>query len=51
VLVQDGDVTPKNVLTQSKNPREGQKCVGVLAPPTSPSLDAKKYTFNIIENA
>ena len=51
MLVQDGDFTQKNVLIQSKNPWEGQKCVGVLAPPASPSLDAKKYTFNIMKNA
>ena len=36
---------------QSKNPWEVQKCVGVLAPPASPSFDAKKYTFNIMKNA
>ena len=51
MLVQDGDFTLKNVVIKSKNPQGGQKIDGVLAPPASPNLDAKQYTFNIMKNA
>ena len=51
MLVQDRDFTPKNVVIKSKNPQGGQKSDGALAPPASPSLDAKQYTFNIMKNA
>ena len=51
MIVQDGDFTPKNKVIKSKNPQRGQKSDGALAPPASPSLDAKQYTFNIMKNA